>query len=108
MTIDHRAWIECDEAGKAWISGTKFKVLDLVRDHVAYGWSADELHEQFPYLTLAQIHAALAFYYDHFDEFEKALEDSLSRVATLREEVGESSAQKRLARLKYELGKRRP
>lgn len=108
MTVDHRAWIECDETGRAWISGSKVKVLDLVLDHVAYGWSADELHAQFSYLSLAQIHGALAYYYDHVIEFDKAIEESLSRVSALRVEVGDSPARRRLALLKYQSDKPHP
>jgi uncharacterized protein (DUF433 family) len=34
-------------------------------DHLAYGWSPEEMHYQHPPLSLAQIHAALAYYFDH-------------------------------------------
>jgi hypothetical protein len=34
-------------------------------------WSAEELHFQFPHLSLGQIHSALAYYWDHRDELER-------------------------------------
>jgi uncharacterized protein (DUF433 family) len=45
-----------------YIVGTTTKVIELVLDHIAYGWSPEELHFQFPYLSLGQIHSALAYY----------------------------------------------
>jgi uncharacterized protein (DUF433 family) len=54
--------IELDERGVAWISGTKTKVIEVALDRVAYGWSPEEIHFQHNYLSLAQIHSALAYY----------------------------------------------
>ena len=49
-----------DDAGRAWIDQTNVKVIEVVRDHLAYGWSPEEIHWQHPHLDLAQIYAALA------------------------------------------------
>ena len=57
--------IVLDTQGRPWIEGTTMKVVELVTTKIAYGWDADELARQYPHLTLAQIHAALAYYYDH-------------------------------------------
>ena len=64
-TAEPIAHIYRDESGVLWVDNTRVKVLDLALDHVAYGWSADEMHRQHPDLTLAQIYAALGYYYDH-------------------------------------------
>ena len=45
-------------------------------DHVAHGWSAEEIHRQHPDISVAQAHAALAFYYDHQAEFDHAIAES--------------------------------
>jgi uncharacterized protein (DUF433 family) len=47
-----------DEHGVARVDDTNIKVVEIALDHLAYGWSADAIHEQFPHLSLAQIHAA--------------------------------------------------
>ncbi len=47
------------------IAGTTMKVIELVLDQRAYGWSPDELRFQHPYLALGQIHSTLAYYWDH-------------------------------------------
>ena len=52
--------IEIDDQGIAWITGANTKVIEVVLDKIAYGWSPEEMHLQHPHLSLAQIHAALS------------------------------------------------
>jgi len=54
------AHIHLDARGVAWIDDTNIKVVEVVLDKRAYGWSPEEIHEQHPDLSLAQIHAASA------------------------------------------------
>ena len=89
-----------DERGVAWVDDTNVKVVELALDHLAYGWSAEAIHEQFPDLTLAQIHAALAFFYDHQAEFEQEMLRREREVAAWNSELGESPLQRRLRQLK--------
>ena len=63
-----------DQAQVPMIAGTTMKVIELVLDSKAYGWSPEELHFQHPYLTLGQIYSALAYYWDHQTELEQDLE----------------------------------
>lgn len=69
-----------DEKGVPFIAGTTMKVVELVAEKIAYGWSPEELNLQHPYLTLGQIHSALAYYHDHEDEMNKDIEHRLQRV----------------------------
>ncbi|MBN1318280.1 MAG: DUF433 domain-containing protein [Anaerolineales bacterium] len=62
------------------ISGTTMKVIELVLDHKAYGWSPEELHFQHPYLTLGQIYSALAYYWDHQSELDRDIERRLEFI----------------------------
>jgi uncharacterized protein (DUF433 family) len=62
------------------IAGTTMKVVELVLDHLAYGWSPEELHFQHPYLTMGQIHSALAYYWDHKAELDQDIEQRLQFV----------------------------
>jgi uncharacterized protein (DUF433 family) len=62
------------------IAGTNMKVIEFVLEKTAYGWSAEELHFQHPYLTLGQVHSALAYYWDHQDELERDIERRLEFV----------------------------
>lgn len=72
--------IALDENNVPIISGTNMKVVELVLEHLAYGWSPEELHFQHPYLSLGQIHSALAYYWDHQEELDQDIERRLKRV----------------------------
>jgi uncharacterized protein (DUF433 family) len=88
--------IRLDKNGVPWIDHTRIKVIEVVMDHVAYGWSAEEIHRQHPHLSLAQTHAALAFYYDHQAEFDKAIRESLARAEKLAAECADSPGRRKL------------
>lgn len=68
--------IVIDDQGKLVIDGTGFKLRILIAAHKAEGWDAEQLHEQFPHLSLSQIHSALAFYYDHTEEIDRQIAES--------------------------------
>lgn len=55
------------------LDGTRHRVIDLVADHVAYGYSAAHIIEQYPDLTPAQVYAALAYDDDHQEAMDAAL-----------------------------------
>ena len=66
------------------IAGTTMKVVELILEKTAYGWSPEELHFQHPYLSLGQIHSALAYYWDHQDELDQDIERRLEFVDNLK------------------------
>jgi len=70
--IATHVWL--DEKGVAWIDDTNVKVLEVAVDKLAHGSSPEEMHFQYPHLSLAQIHAALAYYYDHQTELNAEIE----------------------------------
>ena len=61
--------------GRACIDDTRIRVLDIVQ--LLYeGRRPEEMLDVFAVpLTLAQVHAALAYYYDHPQEVEEAYRD---------------------------------
>lgn len=63
-----------NEEGVPIIAGTTMKVIEIVLEKTAYGWSPEELHFQHPYLSMGQIYSALAYYWDHQDELEQDIE----------------------------------
>ena len=91
--------IELDEHGVAWIIGANTKVVEVVLDKMAYGLSPEEMHRQHPHLSLAQVHAALAFYYDHQAEFNAAIAESLARADKAALENADSPGRLRLRAL---------
>jgi uncharacterized protein (DUF433 family) len=66
------------------ITGTNMKVIELVLERMAYGWSSEELHFQHPYLTLGQIHSALAYYCDHQEELDSDIENRLKNIKEIQ------------------------
>jgi uncharacterized protein (DUF433 family) len=84
MVETRYAHIVLDECGVPHIAGTTTKVVELVMDHQAYGWSAEELADQFPYLTLGQIFSAFAYYWDHKAELDEDMARRLAYVDEMR------------------------
>ncbi|MBM3127715.1 MAG: DUF433 domain-containing protein [Chloroflexi bacterium] len=78
------------------ISGTNMKVIELVLERTAHGWSPEELHFQHPYLTLGQIHSALAYYWDHQEELDRDIERRLEFVDQVQRTAGASPLAARL------------
>ena len=84
MTTALDGRIEVDEKGVARLAGTRMKVTDLVLDKMANDSTPEELARQFPPLTLSQIHAAFAYYYDHKPELDAQIEGDRCSVEELR------------------------
>jgi uncharacterized protein (DUF433 family) len=55
--------------GKPRIAGRRISVQHVVTWHEQMGWSADYIASEFD-LSLADIYAALAYYYDHKEELD--------------------------------------
>ena|SRR5437868_10117698 len=99
MQVVTTTHISLDENGVAWITGANTKVIEVVLDKTAYGWNAEEIHEQYPYLSLAQIYSALAYYYDHQAELDSDIQRRYEEVEAMREKAGDSPLQTRLSEM---------
>ena len=97
--IETSSHIHRDAEGRAWIDDTNIKVIEVALDHIAYGWSADEIHVQHPDLSLGQIHAALSFYFDHQEEFDHLIAQSLERANARAATAHDSPGRRRLRAL---------
>lgn len=82
--------IELREDGTPLIAGTTLKVVELIMAYLAYGWSPEELRFQHPYLTMGQIHAALAYYWDHKDDLDADIERRGQLAEQMRRDAGPS------------------
>ena len=71
------------DSGTPLLAGTTTKVIELVVEKLAYGWSPEELHFQHPHLSMGQICSALAYYWDHQAEFETEIEEQLEMLDRL-------------------------
>jgi uncharacterized protein (DUF433 family) len=66
------------------LTGTRIKVVEIVLDHLAHGSDAQEIHREFPHLSLGQIYSALAFYYDNQDKMEAEISRRIERSEEFR------------------------
>ena len=88
--------IKLNEEGVPYISGTNMKVVELVLNRLAYGWSPEELHFQHPHLSLGQIYSALAFYHDHKDVLDRDIQRRRERIEAIRKQQPPSPVLSRL------------
>lgn len=96
MSPEATAHIHVDGAGMAWIDETNVKVIEVVVEKTAYGWSPEEIHFQHPDLSLAQIHAALSYYHDHPSELDAEIERQVAEVNALAAKAGDTPLRKKL------------
>jgi uncharacterized protein (DUF433 family) len=99
-TVETVPHVHRDERGRAWIDDSNIKVIEIVLDHLAYGWNAEAIQENHPHLSLAQVYAALAWYYDHQAEMDAEIEQQDERVRALKAATSPSPLQRRLASLR--------
>src|SRR5437773_1691795 len=92
--------IEIRENGMAYIAGTQIKVIEVVLDYLAWGWDADEIHKQHPQLSMAQIHGAFTYYFDHKDALDTLIEqrdrEAQRLIAEIKARQGESPLSSKL------------
>ena len=70
--------------GKPRIAGHRITVQNIAIWHERMGKSADEICAEYG-LTLAEVYAALAFYYDHRAEIDRSIEEEEAFVAQQRQ-----------------------
>ena len=80
--------------GKPCIAGTRIRVQDMFVWHELQGQSADEIVSRFPQLTMADVYAALAYYWDHRDEIQREMQAETDLVTRLRQQSVSPLAEK--------------
>ena len=86
MTTPHIAITQDVAGGEPRIAGHRITVQDIVIWHERMGLSADEIASNHG-LSLAEIYAALTYYYDHRQEIDEAILADESYVAELRKRI---------------------
>lgn len=69
--------------GKPRIAGHRISVQNVVNWHERLGMSADEIATEYE-LTLAEVYAALAYYYDHQAELDEQFRRDEEFVEAMR------------------------
>jgi uncharacterized protein (DUF433 family) len=77
-----------DGQARAYIAGTRIRVQDIYVDSEVSGKSPEEIVAALPHLTLAQVHSALAYYFDHREEILDELRQDEQFVAMMKTQTG--------------------
>ena len=80
-------------SGKPRIAGHRITVKNIVIWHERLGKSADEIASDYD-ITLADVYAALAYYFDHRHEIDQSLEECRAFVNALRQKSSSKLPQK--------------
>ena len=95
-SLDEHIELTADTVGgKPHIRGRRIAVQDIAIWHERLGKSADEIAAEYD-LTLSDVYAALAYYFDHREEIDARIAEDRAFVETLRA----STPSKRLQKLR--------
>jgi uncharacterized protein (DUF433 family) len=86
-TLDRH--IECTPGivgGKPRIAGHRITVQNIAIWHDRLGIGVDEIASEYD-LTLADVHAALAYYFDHRAEIDRCIEEGAAFAEALRHQM---------------------
>jgi uncharacterized protein (DUF433 family) len=71
--------------GKPRIAGRRISVQNIVVWHEHLGKSADEIAAEYD-LTLADVYAALAYYFDHREQIDQAMREGEAMIEVLKQQ----------------------
>ena len=86
--------------GKPRIAGHRITIQDIAVWHQHMGKSVEEICSEYG-LGLSDVHAALAYYFDHRDEIDRSISESDAFVTALRRSTP-SVLEKRLREIRNE------
>ena len=76
--------------GKPRVAGHRIRVQDIAIEHETWGQSPVEIAANHTGLTLADVHAALAYYYDHRDAIQRDIEEGRAFAEQFRKDHPDS------------------
>jgi uncharacterized protein (DUF433 family) len=90
VITQHIEIVEGARGPKARIAGHNIRVQDIVVMHERMGLAVDEIVEQLPTISIADVYAALAYYWDHRDEIDSRIADDRTYVEEVKRTLGPS------------------
>ena len=79
--------------GKPHITGHRITVQNIAIWHEWLGWSADEIAAEYQ-LSLSEIYAALAYYYEYKEEIDLSIKEDEAFVEKLQQKIPSKISQK--------------
>jgi uncharacterized protein (DUF433 family) len=62
-------------------SHPRTRVAMIVMDYLGRGLGPEDIVRHYPYLTLAEVHAAMAYYHDHQQEIDTEIQAELQELS---------------------------
>ncbi len=72
------------------------RVSQIVVDYLNHGWSADEMVIHYPHLKLAEVHSAMAYYFDHQEEIDAEIGEEQRLIEDSRKKAQPTPVELRL------------
>lgn len=97
------AHVRLDGRGVAWIDDTGYRVTDVAIDHTFHGFAPREIcANHYDRLTLAQVFAALSYYYDHKDQLDTQIAREEQEVEALLQKAAKPIDVERLLKIRQQ------
>src|SRR5437763_2184157 len=74
----------------------RIRVAQIVIDYLNHGWSADEICLHYPQFKPAEVHSAMAYYFDHQAEIDGEIEHEQALIDKSRENAKPTPVELRL------------
>src|SRR5215813_8196654 len=74
----------------------RVRVSQIVIDYLNHGWSAAEIVIHYPHLKLAEVHSAMAYYFDHQAEIDTEIEAEQRLIEQARSNASPPAVELRL------------
>jgi uncharacterized protein (DUF433 family) len=74
--------------GRPCIVGTRIRVQDIYVCHELQGMTPDEIVGAYPSITLADVHAARVYFWDHCDEIKQEIKDEAEQTQAMKGKAG--------------------
>ncbi|MEX2142777.1 MAG: DUF433 domain-containing protein [Pirellulales bacterium] len=65
----------------------RIKVYQIVMDYLYHHWTPEEMVVHYPHLELAEVYAAMTYYFDHQEEIASEIKATSELVERLRAEA---------------------
>jgi len=95
-SVDGYKYVAIDERGIPLIKPTTMKIIELISERRVFRFGVERQQEGHPYLTIAQIHSALSYYFDHKKEIEDDIKRRNEFVEEMRKKMGPSPLAERI------------
>lgn len=89
-----------DGQPRTFVTGTRIRVSDIAIQSEVHGKSPDEIVAAFPQLSLAQVHAALAHYFDHRTTIVDEQQEDEDYARRVKQPTGPGPLEQKLSRVK--------